>query len=210
MPGFIQNANRRPLLKWIFACLCLLPAAAAAQNDAVKVPDEVKPFVEKGMIPITLESGDLNADGRKDFILVLSKPTPADGSYDETGDAERPVLILVRDTAGSLTVPARNDSVAYCKNCGGVLGDPFQGVQIRGTRFTVMNYGGSSDRWEYSYTFDYSRRDRTWQVVRVEESSFNAFTPSRVRKSVYTPPKDFGLINFADFDPDNFKRKGRK
>ena len=209
MPQPVKHANRR-FLTLIFFSLCLLTAAAAAQNEEVKVPAEVKPFVEKGMIPIALETADLNADGRKDFILVLSKPTPADGSYDEAGDAERPVLILVRDLAGTLSLAASNDSVALCKNCGGVLGDPFQGIQIRGTRFTVMNYGGSSDRWEYSYTFDYSRRDRTWQLVRVEDSSFNAFTPNRVRRSVYTPPKDFGLINFADFDPDNFKRKGKK
>lgn len=209
MPEPIKQVNRR-FLTLIFFSLCLLSATAAAQNEEVKVPAEVKPFVEKGMIPIALETADLNADGRKDLILVLSKPTPADGTYDEAGDAERPTLVLVRGTDNTLSLAARNDRVAYCKNCGGVLGDPFQGVQIRGTRFTVMNYGGSADRWEASFTFDYSRRDHTWQLVRVEENSFNAFTPNRVHKSIYTPPKNFGLIDFADFDPGNFKGKGKK
>jgi hypothetical protein len=30
------------------------------------------------------------------------------------------------------------------------------------------------------------------------------------RRSVHTPSKNFGLINFTDFDPDNFKQKGKE
>jgi hypothetical protein len=91
------------------------------------------------------------------------------------------------------------------------MGDPFAGVTIRGTRFTVSNYGGSASRWSYEYTFAYSRRDRTWQLVRVEEGSFHALDPERTeRRRIYTPPKHFALIAFANFDPDNFKAKGKK
>ena len=99
----------------------------------------------------------------------------ADGPLSEALRAAAPqsrvaaVLILVRDSSGGLSLAARNDLVVLCKNCGGAFGEPFEGVVIKGSRFTVMNYGGSADRWSYSYTFDFSRRDRTWQVVRVEE-----------------------------------------
>jgi hypothetical protein len=207
----MHNRAHLPKLVFVLAACFLTAAAASAQNDAVKVPDEVKPFIGKGMIPIACETGDLNADGRKDFVLVLSKIVPEGSTYDEAGDAERPTIILIRDAAGTLAEAARNDRVALCKNCGGVFGDPFAGVTVRGTRFTVANYGGSNDRWSYEYTFDYSHRDRNWQLVRVEESSFNALDPRHTeRKHIYAPPKDFGLINFADFDPDNFKGKGKK
>jgi hypothetical protein len=207
-----RPANHRQLVKWLFVtALSLIPVYAAAQNDAVKIPEEVKPFVEKGMIPIALEASDLNADGRKDFLLVLSPIVPEGSTYDEAGDGARPLLILIRDANGALSVAARNDMVVLCKNCGGVFGDPFAGIDVRGTRFTVNNYGGSNDRWSYSYTFDYSRRDRTWQLVRVEESSFQALDPKRTERThIYTPPRDFGLINFADFDPDNYRKKGKK
>jgi hypothetical protein len=198
-------------LKWLFVItLSLMPASVAAQNDAIAIPAEVKPFVTKGTIPIALEASDLNADGRKDFLLVLSEVVPENAPYEE-GAGERSVLILVREASGSLTLATRNDQVVYCKNCGGVFGDPFAGIDVRGTRFTVNNYGGSNDRWSYSYTFDYSRRDRTWQLVRAEESSFHALDPKRTERiHVYTPPKNFGLINFADFDPDNYLGKGKK
>src|SRR5688500_6613595 len=72
MSDRIPNSNRSRLLKWFFIfAVCHLPASAMAQ-DAVAVPDAVKRFVDKEMIPIALETGDLNADGREDLILVIS------------------------------------------------------------------------------------------------------------------------------------------
>jgi hypothetical protein len=201
---------RRLFAPGVIFFFCLAPVLALAQNDEVKVPDEVRPFVEKGMIPIALETGDLNGDSKKDFILVLSKPTKEAGVYDEAGDALRPTLILIREASGKLSLAARNNQVSYCKNCGGAMGDPFQGVKIRRTGFSVLNAGGSSDRWDEEYTFGYSRRDKTWQLVRVEENSFSAFKPDKIKTTILTPPKSFGLINFADFDPDHFKRVGKK
>jgi len=190
--------------------LCLVPVFATAQNEEVEVPADVKPFVEKGYIPIALESGDLNGDGTKDFILVLSKPTHDRNAYDEAGDANRPTLILVRDAGGKLSLAARNDAVAFCKNCGGVMGDPFQGIAIKGTSFSVSNYGGSNERWGDDYTFGYSRRDNQWQLTRVEETTFNALAPTNEKKRVLTPPKNFGLITFPDFNPESFRGKGKK
>jgi len=188
----------------------LLSTTALAQNDDIKVPDEVKPFVQKGKIAIALEAGDLNADGRKDLILVTSEPVAENAPYEE-GAGARSVLILLREAGGGLKLAARNNIIVYCRNCGGVFGDPFAGVEIRGTRFTINNYGGSNSRWSYSYTFDYSRRDGTWQLVRVVDESFHALDPKNtMKRRTYTPPKNFGLINFADFDPDNYLGKGKK
>ena len=200
----------RTLTLWLFLiAILILPAAVTAQ-EPMDVPDEVKRFVDKGRIPIALETGDINGDGRKDLILVISEIVPDDAPYEE-GDGERSVIILVRESDNSLTPAARNNLVAMCKRCGGAFGDPFEGVVIQGKKFTVMNYGGSADRWSYSYTFSYSRRDRNWQLVRVEESHFHTLDPERTQKlRVYTPPKHFGLITFGEFDPDKFQGKGKK
>ena len=193
-----------------FCLVSMLSMSAAAQNDEIKIPNDVRPFIQKGLIAIALETGDLNADGRKDHILVVSEPVDENAAWEE-GAGERSVMILVREPGGELRLAGRNDLVVLCRNCGGVFGDPFAGVSIRGSSFTVNNYGGSNDRWSYSYTFAYSRRDSTWQLVRVEDESFHALDPKHTTKRrVYTPPKNFGLINFADFDPDNFMGKGKK
>ena len=57
---------------------------------------------------------------------------------------------------------------------------------------------------------DYSRKDKAWQLVRVEEENFNANDPDKGTTKVFTPPKDFGKIDFRDFDPEDFKGKGEK
>ncbi len=196
--------------RMLVLAILVFPLPALGQDEAVKVPDEVKGFVEKGKVVVAVEAGDLNGDGRKDHVLVVSEIVPENAPYEE-GAGERSVLILIRDANGKLTLAARNNLVAMCRNCGGVYGDPFAGVAIKGMRFTVSNYGGSNSRWAYDYTFAYSRRDRTWQLVRAEETTFHALDPKRTEKRrIYTPPKHFGLINFADFDPDDYQGKGKK
>ena len=210
MSAQTQNTGRPRFVTWLFIFAALLIPHAATAQEAVAIPDEVKRFVGTNRIPIALETGDLNGDGRKDLILVVSDVISEEDRYKEEAGA-RSVQILVRDDKGSLSLAAQNDLVALCRNCGGAFGDPFEGVVIRGTRFTVMNYGGSAERWSYNYTFNYSRRDRDWQLVRVEESHYNNTAPERTMKTNrYTPPKHYGLIAFSEFDPFKFKGRGKR
>jgi hypothetical protein len=88
------------------------------------------------------------------------------------------------------------------------MGDPFGGVTVGPGTFTVSNAGGTGWRWSSLYTFNYSRRDDTWQLVRVEEHGFHASEPGKGRTTVSTPPKDFGKIDIADFDPGNWEGQG--
>ena len=179
----------------VFAFLCV---SALAQEDDLKVPAEVKPFIEKGYVANPLEAADLNGDGTKDYVLVVNKPRDEKAQNDDIGDEPRQTLILVRDGAGQLSIAARNDRVAFCRSCGGVFGDPFAGITVKPGRFTVMNYGGSNDRWSDEYTFAYSKRDRTWQLIRVEESTFRATRPE---------PHDADSYSHAvkRFWPDKFR-----
>ncbi|MGZ5445073.1 MAG: hypothetical protein ACXW5U_24770 [Thermoanaerobaculia bacterium] len=153
---------------------------------------DVQPFVEKNTTILAVERGDLNRDGREDVVLVLEP---------EDREQPRPLLVLVRESNGVLKVAKRSAKSVLCRNCGGVMGDPFQGVVIENGRFTLEHYGGSSWRWSANYTFAWSRRDQSWQLVRVESTSFHAGDPDKVEKTVHTPPRDFGLIDVTEFDP---------
>jgi len=55
--------------------------------------------------------------------------------------------------------------------------------------------------------FNYSRRDKTWQLVQVINTSFHAGDPENMTTQTHTPPKDFGKIDIADFDPENYLKK---
>lgn len=184
--------------------ICAVSLTIAAQETELKIPAKVAAFVEKDTKAIALEAADLNGDGVKDFVLVLEDAKSAD--EDEQG--RRSLLILTGGAGGKLTLAKRNDKdVVFCRTCGGIFGDPFASIEASLKTFTVNMYGGSNWRWTYSYKFNYSRIDKTWQLVRVEESSFHTSDPEKVKTVVHTPPKNFGKIDIADFDPENYLKK---
>lgn len=189
--------------------LCVAPLVIAAQESELKVPAEVATFVESGTKAIALEKGDLNGDRREDFILVLEKENPAKDENDFPVN-QRPLLILLRGADGKLTSAKRNERIIMCSQCGGVFGDPFAAVIAGRNTFSVEHYGGSNWRWQYSYKFNYSRVDKTWQLVRVEESHFHTSDPNKGKTKIYTPPRHFGKIDIADFDPENYLKKAVK
>ena len=194
-------------MKSFLLLLCAAPAAAARQGE-LQIPAEVLPFVEKGTKAIALEASDLNGDGRGDFVLVLERENPAKDENDFPVN-QRPLLILVRGEDGRLAEAKRNERVVMCSQCGGVFGDPFEGVTAARNTFTVMFYGGSNWRWAYSYKFNYSLVNKTWQLVRAEETEYHTSDPDKMKTRVFTPPRDYGKIDIANFDPEKYKRPSK-
>ena len=186
--------------------LFLAPMTIVAQETDLKVPAEVTPFVESGTKAIALEKSDLNGDGREDFILVLEKEKPAKDA-DDFPVGQRPLLILMRGADGKLTMAKRNEKIVMCSQCGGVFGDPFEGVFAKRNTFSVEHYGGSNWRWKYSYKFNYSRIDKSWELVRVEDISYHTSDPEKAKTKIYTAPRNFGKIDIADFDPEHYLKK---
>jgi hypothetical protein len=189
--------------------LCLAPLTSMAQAADIKITAELSPFVESGTRAIALEKSDLNGDGREDFILVLEKEKPAKDA-DDFPVGQRPLLLLVRGADGKLSVARRNDRIIMCSQCGGVFGDPFEGIIAGRNTFSVEHYGGSSDRWKFSYKFNYSRIDKTWRLVRVQEIHYHTSNPNGGTDKTYTAPKDFGKVDIANFDPDHYLKKRRR
>lgn len=181
--------------------LLFAPLPLIAQDD-IEVPGELAPLFT-GRVIIAVEKGDLNRDGSED-VIVVSEAVAKEGA-DPYEDRPRRLSLFVREE-GRLRLAKENEKVVYCAACGGVFGDPFNGITIKPGRFTVSHYGGSAWRWTADYSFAWSRRDRTWQLVRVESSSFHASDPDEQKTTVEKPPKDFGKIDLADFDPENYKR----
>lgn len=179
----------------------VLAAVFAYGQGAVSVPDEVRPFVGADMSPLACESADLNGDGRPDFVLVVETAASAN---DRNSEDERTLMIITRGADGKLKLAKSNSNVVYCRGCGGVFGDPFDSVEVKKNSFTVINYGGSAWRWSESYTFNYSRIDKTWQLVRSVSESFHTLTPDSMKRKVRTP-KHFGKVDIADFDTSKIR-----
>jgi hypothetical protein len=189
--------------------VCMVPVVANAQRERVKIPMALEAFVAADTKPIEYKSADLNGDGKMDHILVLANTRVA-ADEEHNDESKRPLLIIITGADGKLTEAARNELVVGCAGCGGMMGDPFEGVTAGKGTFTITNSGGSRDRWSYEYTFNYSRKDNAWQLVRVVETTSDTLKPKNGTNKVMTPPKSFGKIDFVDFDPDEFKGKGEK
>jgi hypothetical protein len=209
LPPVVRHAGRAAALA--LASLGL-PAGAAAQADrcerAAAVPAAVRPFVTPGRCAIAVAQGDVDHDGLTDFVVALgpaAAPAPGPG-----GEAARALLVLVGTGDGGARLGARGDRAVLCAACGGVMGDPFVGVTARSGTFTVRHYGGSSWRWGADFTFGYSRRDRAWQLVRVDEVSFHASDPATTQRRVSVPPRDYGKIDLREFAPDDWKGRGAR
>lgn len=184
-----------------------ISVSALAQESDLQIPAEVARFVEAGTKALRLEKADLNGDGFEDYLLVLEKQNVSAEDPMEAG--QRPLLILTGDKTGKLTLAKRNDEIIMCRQCGGIFGDPFEDLIAKPKSFTAHMYGGSAWRWSYTYTFNYSRIDNTWQLVRVEESSYHTSDPDKAKTKIYTP-KTFGKIDIADFNPESYSRKSGK
>lgn len=194
---------RRPLHLVALWLVASLPLGALHAEPEQVPPPEVRQLLPKGTQVLDWRSADLNADGRPDVLLIHEPVATAD-------DGPRTLLIALRQPDGRLTVVKRNDKVVYCRQCGGVFGDPYESIDVTKGRFSVNHYGGSNWRWSNSFSFAYSRRDDTWQLVRVDESSFHTSAPDKMKSRSYKPPRDFGKIDIADFDPDHYKGVGPK
>jgi hypothetical protein len=180
------------------ACLLLLIAShlAGAMAAPAAPPAELMRFVEPGTELLSFNAADLNGDSTQDYLVVLQR---------KDTEGTRPLLIIGREKTGALRLLKRNEVLVGCANCGGMMGDPLQAIEVKGQGFTVANAGGSIDRWSNRFSFAWSRADKSWQLVRAEASSFSAPEPDETfRQNVHLPPRDFGKIDLADFDPDRY------
>lgn len=196
----------------VIALIMLVPGPCLGAADYVpddQIPADLSKLIEADTKLLAFEAADLNGDGRVDYVFILEKQKKSpDDAEDEEGS--RTLKIALRLADGGLKVVKTNDRIVFCATCGGVFGDPFAGLEAKTKTFSVTHYGGSSWRWSNTFQFNYSRIDDTWQLVMVEESSFHTSTPNKTKTVKYKPPKDFGKIDIADFDPEAFKGVGKK
>jgi len=195
----------RIILFFFFSFLFLFSNKLYAFDENSKpLPDELKPFILPETNVLKFASADLNNDNTSDYVLILQK-------NNDKSDGSRTLFIIIRDRENSLKVVKQNNRIVFCEGCGGVMGDPFQELDVKRGQFLVTHYGGSAWRWSNLYVFAYSKKDNTWQLVRAEEISFHASDPEKTEKRyIYKPPENFGKIDISEFDPLKYLGVGPK
>lgn len=165
-----------------------------------EVKDSAQAFVPAGARLLETIKGDLNGDGVEDTLLVIDPPAPRSLTAGENGPG-RIVMLLLGDADGRWHLAARNDKLVPCSACGGVMGDPFGYARVSSGSFTVVNSGGSRERWTDSYTFRYAPADKAWWLEGVSRQVIDTETDAENKKDFTAA--ELGKVRFEDFDPSS-------
>jgi hypothetical protein len=178
-------------MKYIILALSLLATSSFAQTN---IPSSVKSQIPAGWTIKDVVTGQLNNDTKEDLILVLENK--------KIEDVPRKIMIFLGEDNG-YQLSGTSDTAVFCEKCGGIYGDPYNGIQVEKKKVTINNYGGSAWRWSDDFTFAYSRIDKQWQLVMVEKSSYHNSNPDKEKRTIKLP-KNFGKISLENFDPEKF------
>jgi len=141
-------------------------------------------------------SCDLNKDGFGDYIVILKN------DFENLHpDTARPLLILFGDRENKLTLVGRNDNVVLCKNCGGIMGDPYQGIIIRGNHFSISHYGGSAWRWSRDINFKFEKTKNAFILHLDGGVSYNTSDPDKTEE-YFLNKDDFDNLPFEKYHYD--------
>jgi hypothetical protein len=157
------------------------------------------PFIPEGYEVLGSAEGDLNKDEYIDAVLALKMIGEADVPDPYDNPAKRPLLLLLGNADYGYSEAARNDNVVLCQACGGVFGDPYDGITIKDGYFSVEHYGGSNWRWSRIITFKWDAEKKDWFLHKDGGVNYHTSDPDKVEEEVKTV-KDFGVVPFGKFN----------
>lgn len=111
-------------------------------------------FIPKDWEVLSETKGDLNNDKQEDIALVLKHK-----NEENLEDPPRILLICFQEKPDSYKLIAVSTKAILKKTEGGVMGDPFQGINWNRGSILIEHYGGSSQRWSSTHRFQYRNNE---------------------------------------------------
>jgi len=133
----------------IFSLKCI--AFETSNNTTFSFPKNISnELAIESILParfgiIGTTQGDLNKDDLMDIAVIV-------GDTSETVEFEAPVYlgIYFKNSNGSYDLNVVSSTAILCFKCGGVMGNPFAGIEItKKGILQIHHYGGSVERWGY-------------------------------------------------------------
>ncbi|MBL8003944.1 MAG: hypothetical protein JNL36_02500 [Candidatus Kapabacteria bacterium] len=112
---------------------------------------EIESNLPQGYEMIGSTYGDLNKDEMMDLALIV-----ADTREDVEFDTPVYLGIYFKNAKGSYDLNVVSTTAMLCFKCGGVMGNPFAGIEITPKGILqIHHYGGSVERWGYIDKYRY-------------------------------------------------------
>jgi hypothetical protein len=150
-------------------------------------------FVVKGCVPVDSCFGFLNNDTITDAALLLRDTTVGLGD-----PAQRPLIVMLGGN-GIYTSSFRNDSVVLKEDEGGMLGDPFAGMEIANGALRISHYGGSAWRWSRETVFRYDTAAAQLLLHSDSAESFNINEPNKPHETEKRNVGAYGKQTFSGY-----------
>lgn len=144
-----------------------------------------------------MQRGDIDGDGDQDVLVVLQQSGGAQARFEP-----RTLLVLRRGADGRFVKALQAPDAILCQACGGMMGDPLQGVRTDTDGFVLHFEGGSREMWSQEYDFRYSAEADTWFLEEIAETAIDRLDgdfSDRRRDS-----GDVGKVRIEHFDPKAF------
>lgn len=151
--------------------------------------------VFKGYKILDYAKGDLNLNGKDDFIVAMA----------EQGCGDNRSLYIFFDNGEDYKLFAYNCNAILDRFCGGMYGDCFQGMVIKNGYFSIEYYGGSgNNKWSYNFTFKYDRTKNEIFLYRIGGAGSETYglEPDDKHADFVFKAVHFGMVNFRDYSVD--------
>jgi hypothetical protein len=111
-----------------------------------------------------MAKGDLNKDGIDDAVLALYHTMENEDMEKINTDSIPPrLLVILFGSSKGYIQSAKSSTTLLRKYCGGVFGDPFNGIIIDKNVLTISHYGGSN--WRWSITDKFRFQNSNWYLI---------------------------------------------
>ncbi|KXK16526.1 MAG: hypothetical protein UZ08_BCD001002740 [Candidatus Parvibacillus calidus] len=158
-----------------FFSLCILLIHFTFQyphlKSTSKDPDS---FIPEGYHQIRRASGQLNGDTLTDYVFIIESNDLVSNLKEEGHDQKPRILfILFGDKEYGFKLAAQSNKSVMLSDDGGVFGDPLQELFIRNKVIHVNYFGGSTEKWAYTYKWRYQHGD--WLLIGATYTSMSPY-----------------------------------
>jgi hypothetical protein len=162
-------------------------------QKTTKIPSELTSFIPAGYEVLEFVKGDINQDKLPDFVVACKSKKEANGE-----DLVRPLLLILQDANKKFKLAKRTDKIIMCAGCGGMMGDPFSGIEIKNGNFTIMHYGGSSWRWTKDVTFRFDAAQKNWVLSFEKNLTFHSSDLEKTAREYGISENEFSIPKTID------------
>jgi hypothetical protein len=125
-------------------------------------------------------SGDLDKDGIPELVVAYNTRKQKEDDYDDNVPRE---LFIYKLKQGQWTVWQKSEHALYGSRDGGMMGDPFEEIEVKNGLLLISQSGGSS--WKWGHTDKYRFQDGGFRLI--------GYTGSYGKPCEYWQTVDFNL-----------------